>query len=64
MGKGRLGPFRFLTDAEFFRLDERERVAYLVRAQQEVQEHQRVLRAQTFSMIRKDPEATIPVLPR
>jgi hypothetical protein len=64
MGKGRLGLFRFLTDAEFFRLDERERVAYLVRAQQEVQERQRVLRAQTFSMIRKDPEATIPALPQ
>jgi hypothetical protein len=56
--------FRFLSDAEFFRLDDHERVAYIVKAQQELEERQRVLREQTHSVVRKDPEATIPVLPR
>jgi hypothetical protein len=39
-------PFRFLTDAEFAKLDAKAKAAYLVRAAHELEERQRVLRAQ------------------
>ena len=46
MGEEREKPFRFLTDAEFARLDAKAKAAYLVRAAHELEERQRVLRAQ------------------
>ena len=38
--------FRFLTDAEFFALSDKERAVYLVRAAHELEARQRQLRAQ------------------
>jgi hypothetical protein len=46
MGEEGEKPFRFLTDAEFARLDAKAKAAYLVRAAHELEERQRVLRAQ------------------
>jgi hypothetical protein len=44
-------PFRFLTDAEFKVLSVKERAEYLMRAAQELEDKQRLLRQQlqTFS---------------
>ena len=55
-------PFRFLDDEEFQKLDRRARVAYLVRAQQELMARQVVLREQRRKVI-GDAEATVPVPP-
>ena len=55
-------PFRFLDDGEFQKLDRRARVAYLVRAQQELMARQVVLREQRQKVI-GDSEATVPVPP-
>ena len=55
-------PFRFLDDEQFQKLDRRARVAYLVRAQQELLARQEVLREQRRRVI-GDPEATVPVPP-
>ena len=53
-------PFQFLDDEEFQKLDRRARVAYLVRAQQELMARQVALREQRSKVI-GDPEATVPV---
>ena len=39
-------PFRFLADAEFKKLTAKDKAMYLVRAQQELEEQQNVLRGQ------------------
>lgn len=46
MGEEEQKPFRFLTDTEFAKLDAKAKAAYLVRAAHELEERQRVLRAQ------------------
>jgi len=43
---GEQKPFRFLSDGEFQRLGVKDRAVYLVRAQQELEERQRLLRDQ------------------
>jgi hypothetical protein len=53
-------PFRFLDEDEFKKLDQRARLAYLVRAQQELIARQDLLRAQR-KLVLGDPEATLPV---
>jgi hypothetical protein len=53
-------PFRFLDDAGFKKLDQRARLAYLVRAQQELIARQDLLHAQR-KLVLGDPEATVPV---
>ena len=55
-------PFRFLDDEQFQKLDRQARVAYLVRAQQELMARQAVLREQRRRVIGA-PEATVPVPP-
>ena len=45
--------FRFLSDAEFRALGTKEKALYLVRAQQELEERQRILREQVSDLIRK-----------
>jgi hypothetical protein len=44
--EGERKPFRFLGDAEFKRLDAKDKAMYLVRAQQELEEQQNLLRGQ------------------
>jgi hypothetical protein len=53
--------FRFLSDDEFEFLDQRARVAYLFRAQQEVTERERVLLDQLRRTVGKpaDPPAAL-----
>jgi hypothetical protein len=46
-------PFRFLADAEFKALDTQGKALYLVRAQQEVEERQRLLRSQLEELVKK-----------
>jgi hypothetical protein len=46
MGEEGEKPFRFLTDAEFAKLDAKAKASYLVRAAYELEERQRALRAQ------------------
>lgn len=46
-------PFQFLSDAEFQKLDVKEKALYLVRAQQEVEERQRVLRQQMEALVKR-----------
>ena len=46
-------PFRFLTDDEFRRLGAKEKAAYLVRAQQELAEHQLTLREQLKDLMKQ-----------
>ena len=46
-------PFQFLSDAEFQKLDVKEKALYLVRAQQELEEKQRILREQVKELVRK-----------
>lgn len=48
--------FRFLSDAEFQRLGVKQKALYLVRAQQELEEKQRILREQVKDLIRKQPQ--------
>lgn len=55
-------PFRFLDEEEFQKLDHRSRLAYLVRAQQELVAKQDVLRAQRKAVL-GDPEAALPAIP-
>lgn len=58
-----ISPFRFLDEEEFAKLDQRARLAYLVRAQQELIARQELLRVQRKLVLRDDPEATVPVPP-
>ena len=44
MNQGRKRPFRFLTSEEFSELDLKEQALYLVRAQQELEAQQELLR--------------------
>ena len=48
--------FRFLSNGEFQGLTTKEKAVYLVRAQQELEERQRILRAQVQELIRKQPQ--------
>jgi len=45
--------FRFLPDAEFQKLGVKDKALYLVRAQQELEERQRVLRQQMEALVRR-----------
>jgi len=45
--------FRFLGESEFNALDTKRKALYLVRAQQELEERQRVLRVQMQELARK-----------
>jgi hypothetical protein len=45
--------FRFLSDAEFRVLGTKETAVYLVRAQQELEERQRLLREQIKDLMRR-----------
>jgi hypothetical protein len=56
--------FQFLSDEDFAKLDGKGRVAYLVRAHQELADRQRVLREQTRRTVRADQDATVPISPR
>ena len=46
-------PFRFLGEAEFKALDTKRKALYLVRAQQELEEKQRVLRLQAQELAKR-----------
>jgi hypothetical protein len=57
MGEGESG-FRFLSDAEFERLDVKAKALYLVRASQEIEMRQRAMRAQLESLSNQFGEVT------
>jgi hypothetical protein len=46
--------FRFLSDREFAALDTKQKALYLVQAQQELDERQRVLRQQVNDLVRQE----------
>lgn len=46
-------PFRFLGEPEFKALDTKRKALYLVRAQQELEERQRILRVQLQELAKK-----------
>jgi len=45
--------FRFLPDDEFQKLDVKGKALYLVRAQQEIEERQRILRQQMEALLKR-----------
>ena len=49
-------PFRFLANGEFQSLTTKEKALYLVRAQQELEEKQRILREQVKDLIKKQQQ--------
>ena len=60
---GVAAPFKFLSDEDFLRLDPAERMAYIDRAQKEINQRQRVLREQMRMTIATDTDRTVPVPP-
>lgn len=51
------GEFRFLSDAEFARLNTRDKALYVVRAQQELEERKKAIQSQMFALIKEQQKS-------
>lgn len=56
-----MSSFRFLSNEEFDLLERKSRIAYLLRAQQELAECRHVLRDQVQRTLTTDQDAAVPV---